>query len=63
MLTARQSSEVKLNALRIGVDDYLTKPFKDDELKARINNLIKNLLRALNHMNTIRISNGIMLTF
>ena len=42
MLTARQSSEVKIEALRIGVDDYLTKPFKEEELKARVTNLIKN---------------------
>ena len=42
MLTARQSLEVKISALRIGVDDYLTKPFKEEELKARVANLIKN---------------------
>ena len=42
LLTARQSLDVKIEALRIGVDDYLTKPFKEKELKARIANLIKN---------------------
>ena len=42
MLTARQSLEVKLEALRIGVDDYLTKPFREEELKARVANLIRN---------------------
>ena len=42
MLTARQSLEVKIETLRIGVDDYLIKPFKDEELKARIANLITN---------------------
>ena len=42
MLTARQSLDVKIEALRIGVDDYLTKPFKEEELKARVANLIKN---------------------
>ena len=42
MLTARQSVDVKLEALRIGVDDYLTKPFREEELKARVANLIKN---------------------
>ena len=44
MLTARQSLEVKIDALRIGVDDYLTKPFREEELKARVSNLIKNSL-------------------
>ena len=42
MLTARQSLDVKIEALRIGVDDYLTKPFVDNELKARVANLIEN---------------------
>lgn len=42
MLTARQSIEVKIEALRIGVDDYLTKPFRKEELLARVANLIKN---------------------
>ena len=42
MLTARQSLDVKIEALRIGVDDYLTKPFREEELKARVANLIRN---------------------
>ncbi|MEO0727040.1 MAG: ATP-binding protein [Bacteroidota bacterium] len=42
MLTASQRSEVKLEALRIGVDDYLIKPFKEEELLTRIKNLLRN---------------------
>ncbi|MEM1324067.1 MAG: DNA-binding response regulator [Bacteroidota bacterium] len=42
MLTARQSMDVKLDALRIGVDDYLTKPFNEKELITRVGNLIAN---------------------
>lgn len=42
MLTARSAEEDKLQALRMGVDDYLMKPFSPQELKARIHNLIKN---------------------
>lgn len=41
MLTARAGQEDKLAALRIGVDDYLTKPFAEEELRARIQNLIQ----------------------
>ncbi|GAB5526450.1 MAG: hypothetical protein Roseis2KO_43220 [Roseivirga sp.] len=40
MLTARAENSDKLNALTIGVDDYLTKPFMSDELKARVKNLL-----------------------
>jgi len=42
MLTARAGMEDKLNALRIGVDDYLVKPFVEEELLARIANLLEN---------------------
>jgi signal transduction histidine kinase/DNA-binding response OmpR family regulator len=42
MLTARIELRDKLKALRIGVDDYLTKPFVEEELYARIQNLIQN---------------------
>jgi signal transduction histidine kinase/DNA-binding response OmpR family regulator len=41
MLTARAGTDDKIAALRIGVDDYLTKPFLEEELKARIQNLIE----------------------
>jgi AraC-like DNA-binding protein len=42
MLTARAEVRDKLRALRIGVDDYLTKPFDEEELLVRIENLLKN---------------------
>ncbi|MEK7253656.1 MAG: ATP-binding protein, partial [Bacteroidota bacterium] len=42
MLTARADMQDKLKALRIGVDDYLLKPFEEDELLARVENLLKN---------------------
>ncbi|MEM1320038.1 MAG: ATP-binding protein [Bacteroidota bacterium] len=42
MLTARAESRDRLRALRIGVDDYLIKPFVEEELLARIENLLRN---------------------
>ncbi|MEM1324798.1 MAG: response regulator [Bacteroidota bacterium] len=41
MLTARAELRDKLKALRIGVDDYLTKPFEEEELLVRIQNLLE----------------------
>ena len=43
MLTARVAEADKLEALRIGVDDYLTKPFSHEELLVRIQNVLTNL--------------------
>ncbi|MEO1259067.1 MAG: ATP-binding protein [Bacteroidota bacterium] len=45
MLTARADSKMKLQALRLGVDDYLTKPFQEEELMVRMANLLKNYAR------------------
>lgn len=42
MLTARAALQDKLKALRIGVDDYMLKPFDEEELLARVSNLITN---------------------
>lgn len=42
MLTARADVKDKLKALRIGVDDYMLKPFDEDELLVRIQNLLEN---------------------
>ena len=42
MLTARSAENDKLQALRMGVDDYLIKPFSPEELLVRSANLIQN---------------------
>ncbi len=42
LLTAKSAVEHRIRALRIGVDDYITKPFSTTELKVRISNLVHN---------------------
>ena len=41
MLTAKSSEEDKVFGLRLGADDYLTKPFGINEVFARVNSLIR----------------------
>ena len=46
LLTARTAVEKKLEGLKTGADDYVTKPFNNDVLVSRCNNLI-NMRRLL----------------
>ena len=41
LLTARAGEKAKLEGLETGADDYITKPFSSEELRARIHNLIE----------------------
>lgn len=43
ILTAKEELEEKLKAFEIGAHDYLTKPFFMEELKARINVILKTM--------------------
>lgn len=45
MLTAKDDNISKVHGLRVGADDYLTKPFNMDELIARIHSLIRRYTR------------------
>ena len=42
LLTARSEDADKIKGLEFGADDYILKPFNQDELKLRINNVIKS---------------------
>lgn len=47
MLTAKQTTDDKVEGLNIGADDYLVKPFNPLELEARINALLRKMRRDL----------------
>ncbi|HMQ85521.1 MAG TPA: response regulator [Saprospiraceae bacterium] len=42
MLTAKAAQKDKLKALRIGVDDYILKPFQEEELLLRLANVLRH---------------------
>lgn len=47
MLTARERTEDKVHALRVGADDYLAKPFELIELEARLEALVRRARRQV----------------
>jgi len=55
ILTARHTTQDKVNALDLGADDYLQKPFEMAELLARIRVLVRRLgtssTNTINHQN------------
>ena len=46
LLTAKTQEEDRQEALTIGADDYVTKPFKMSDLELRINNIVENRQRV-----------------
>ena len=58
MLTAKTDTPTKLDVLKLGIDDYITKPFDKEELLTRIKNCIKNYTSRSNYnkRQTIEIS-------
>jgi DNA-binding response OmpR family regulator len=47
MLTARGEEEDRIAGLRIGADDYVTKPFSPRELTARVQAVLRRTLRGV----------------
>ncbi|HJV46178.1 MAG TPA: response regulator transcription factor [Bacillota bacterium] len=60
MLTARDETEEKVKGLRLGADDYLTKPFEEIELLARIEAILRRMNKAKKNENMIE-HKGIMM--
>lgn len=52
MLTAKSDTEDKLKVLRLGIDDYITKPFNKEELLVRIQNAMKNNKAKMSFVST-----------
>ncbi|MBK8847656.1 MAG: response regulator transcription factor [Bacteroidetes bacterium] len=58
-LTAKGSSSDRVNGLKLGADDYLSKPFNLEEFLLRANNLIKRSVENVNNavVDTYKIRN------
>ncbi|MCM1503920.1 MAG: response regulator [Muribaculum sp.] len=52
MLTARTSQEARIESFKVGVDEYLPKPFDPDLLLARIHNILENKRRQSRSFST-----------
>lgn len=56
MLTALSRSDNVIKGLDMGADDYLTKPFKFDILKARIRTLLRRKNLSMEHSDILKIA-------
>ncbi len=57
MLTAKGEIPDRINALEMGADDYLTKPFSPRELEARIKAVLRRTLGGVDKPATIDVEN------
>jgi DNA-binding response OmpR family regulator len=55
-LTARNQKQDRVKGLKLGADDYITKPFEPDELVLRLQNILKRTYRD-NNDNVVLIGN------
>jgi len=57
MLTAKTDKESRLNSFRLGIDDYLNKPFDSDELLVRVENTLYNHINRITYIQDEQITN------
>jgi DNA-binding response OmpR family regulator len=60
MLTAMSTIEDKVNGLRLGADDYLTKPFDFEELLARIEALLRRGRELRPRVTTLQVADLVL---
>lgn len=58
LLTARVSSDSRIEGLTAGADDYITKPFQIEDLQWRVRNRLEQLQRSRQHYRTQLLGQG-----
>ncbi|MCC3863751.1 response regulator transcription factor [Terrisporobacter petrolearius] len=48
IISAKGEAQTKVNILRVGADDYITKPFDIEEVSARIDSLLRRYKQVIN---------------
>src|SRR5687768_14963711 len=60
ILSARGEKADKLTGLRLGADDYITKPFDMEDLVARINTVLRGLQPVMSAIRLAEVTNDVL---
>lgn len=61
IISAKDEQEVKVNTLRLGADDYITKPFDIEEVSARIQSVLRRFKKSEEVSNQLLIHKGLVI--